>query len=616
MATHIGLRGLMMTYLGRLSSSFIVVAVAMSGAGCGSSAPHAETRASAEPLDPQFEQIVDRYLKDVRGVGGGLPADMSAASFDHRIAAERAVLKDLQAIDRKALAFDQDIDYRFLKGILESNIAEAEQVKRWRQDPRVYVETNPITFKLQADPRDPDERGAALVRDMQNLQAKITNAKVNLTEYMPRWLPYANARIDGTIVHFQTAVPPFADRLNASLKTQLLAETDKAIVSLRDFRTFVNGDWQKKPAGDFRIGNDLFNYLQEHRHMFSSDDRALRTIARGMPEFTRVPNYYDWGWKQYKLVDAQLTARGKEIDPKRTWLQIIRDMKQDHPFAEQLVYNGLKIARKTREWTIKNDLVTIPWKDDDQIMVWSDPSMSASQWWGFGPGYLPVANPSHKMAWPIIAIDPDWADDVAEQNLTEKDNSFTYVIAPHEAYPGHHLMRLYRNQSPRKLRMYESSYSDQAWCYYIEWELAPDPDYGWYPPAKQDLYSLEALRLKLWRMGRVIIDAGLHSGKLTWDQAVDVESNRTGFVKRGAEINIDGISSGGTGTAAPTVGYFQWMALRDEYFNKMRELDQKGTLKDFHDRVYKIGFLPVVLVRDQLLHDLERDFRKPRPRTT
>jgi uncharacterized protein (DUF885 family) len=267
------------------------------------------------------------------------------------------------------------------------------------------------------------------------------------------------------------------------------------------------------------------------------------------------------------------------------------------------------VARRSRDWTIQNDLVTIPWTDDDQIMVASDPSLSASQWWGFGPGYLPAGHQSRKMAWPIIPIHPDWPADVAEENLTEKDWSFMYAIGPHEAYPGHHLMRLYRNRNPRKLRVYESSYSDQAWCYYVEWELTPDPDYGFFPKDKQDLYSLEVLRLKLWRMGRVIIDAGLHTGKLSWDEAVQIESERTGFVKRGAEINIDGITTGGTGTAAPTVGYFQWMQLRDDYFNKMRELDRKGTLKDFHDRVYAIGFLPVDLVRAELFAGLEREFR-------
>jgi hypothetical protein len=583
---------------------------------CGPAPVQTKGASSEETLNPQFEQLVDRYLKEVRGMGGNLPADMSAESFAKHLVAERSVLTDLQAIDRKALSFDQDVDYRFLKGILEANVREDNEIKRWQQDPRVYVETNPITFKLQADPRDPNDRGAALVGDMKNLQAKITNAKVNLVVYMPRWLPYANARIDGTIQMFQNAVPSFADRLNESLKSELLAETDRAITSLRDFRTFVNTEWTKKPQGDFRIGSDLFNYLQTHRHLLDGKDWTLRTAARAQQNFTEVPNYYDWGWKQYRIVENQLVQRAKSMDPKRTWLQIIRDMKRDHPAAEQLVYNGIKISRKARQWVIKNDLVTIPWTDDDQIMVWSDPSMSASQWWGFGPGYLPAGHLSRKMAWPIIPIDPDWPDDVAEDNLTEKDDSFTYVIAPHETYPGHHLMRLYRNLNPRKLRVYESSYSDQAWCYYVEWELGPDPDYAFYPPAKQDLYSLEALRLKLWRMGRVIIDAGLHSGKLTWDQAVEIESNRTGFVKRGAEINIDGISTGGTGTAAPTVGYFQWMALRDEYFNKMRELDQKGTLKDFHDRIYKIGFLPVTLVRESLLHQLEREYRKPHPRTT
>lgn len=50
------------------------------------------------------------------------------------------------------------------------------------------------------------------------------------------------------------------------------------------------------------------------------------------------------------------------------------------------------------------------------------------------------------------------------------------------------------------------------------------------------------------------------------------------------------------------------MLLREDYFAKMQELDQKGTLKDFHDRVYSIGFLPVVLVRETMFHDLEQAF--------
>ena len=384
------------------------------------------------------------------------------------------------------------------------------------------------------------------------------------------------------------------------------------MASLTDFRAFVNGPWTTKPAGTLPYGAELFNTLQRHRHQLDGKSLALRTIARGPEDFTSVPSYYDWGWKQYKLVEKQLEAKAAQIDPSRTWREIVKATKRDHPAAEQLVYAGLKVARKSREWTIKNDLVTIPWTDDDQIMINSDPSMSASQWWGFGPGYLPPGHQSKKMAWPIIPIHPDWSDEVAQENLTEKDYSFMYAIGPHEAYPGHHLMRLYQNRNPRKLRVYENSYSDQAWCYYVEWELTPEEEYGFFPTSKQDVYSLEILRLKLWRMGRVIIDAGLHTGVLSWDDAVNIESERTGFVRRGAEINVDGISGAATRTAAPTVGYFEWMLLREDYFNKMRELDWKGTLKDFHDRVYAIGFLPVPLVRAELFEQLERAHGAPR----
>ena len=558
-----------------------------------------------------FEALIDRYLCEVRGVGcsRGGSGGINAESVQRRIDTQASLLADLEAVDRATLTMEQDVDYRFLRGILKANIRTEGEVQRWRQDPRRYAFTNGIIFKIQADHRHPDERGRALIAELQGMRAGLRAAEDNLTEYIPNWLLYSDARIDGTIIVMQEHVREFAERLVPDIQRQLLEEAKQTVDALRRFRTFVNDEWTRRPEGDYRIGVDLYNYLHEHRHQLPAASRALERIARGERRFTRVPDYHDWGWKQYEIVEGHLERKAAQIDPTKSWLEIIRETKMQHPFNEQLVYEGIWLSRLTRDWTIATDLVTIPWDDDDQLMIASDPSMAASQWWGFGPGYLPAGNMSLKMAWPIIPIQSEWSGDVAEDNLREKDWSFFYAIAPHEAYPGHHLMRLYRHRNERKLRRWESSYSDQGWCYYVEWELTPRPEYGFFPPDMQDQYELEILRLKLWRMGRVIIDSGLHTGRMTWDEAVELESERTGFVRRGAEINIDGIASGGTGTAAPTVGYFQWMLLREDYFNKMRELDQKGTLKDFHDRVYRIGFIPVELVRDQLMHELEMEFR-------
>src|SRR5437899_11801704 len=85
--------------------------------------PRMQSPPPSAALNPQFEQLVDRYLQEVRGVGGrSAAADMGAPSFAAQLDAERAMLRDLQAIDRKSLNFDQEIDYRFLESILKGDI--------------------------------------------------------------------------------------------------------------------------------------------------------------------------------------------------------------------------------------------------------------------------------------------------------------------------------------------------------------------------------------------------------------------------------------------------------------------------------------------------------------
>lgn len=590
----------------RLSSLIVTISVLVLGA-----ADMANAQGSTR-LDRGFEALVDRYLEEVRGVGAAAEPDtMSADSFARKVQVSRDLLEQLEAIDRRNLTFEQDIDWRFLKSILESNIIEGEGVQRWRQDPRTYLNNRDVAYKVIADPRPVDVRAGELVADLELLQVRLDNAEENLDQHIPRWVELSNDFIDGFLLVLENEVPDFAERISdGGLRDRLLAANDDGIAALTGYRAFINEELPRRQEGDYAIGADVFNALMEKKYLLPEDDIHLRRIARGDQGFSRVPDYHDWGWKQFRIILHHLEVKARKIDPERTWLEIIHDEKKDHFFAEQLVYKHLEASRATRDWVIDNDLVTIPWEDDDAIMEAADPSLWSSQWWGWGPS-VPTASPFRKAAWTVIPISPDWPEYVAEGNLTEKDASFMYVIAPHEVYPGHHLQRLYQNTLDRPLRVYESSYSNQAWCYYIEWELTPDPQYGWFPEDKQDVYELEALRTKLWRFGRVIIDSGLHTGRMTYDEALDLESNTIGFVRRGAQINIDTITSlGGTTMSAPTVGYFQWMLLREDYFQKMRELDQKGTLKDFHDRVYRIGFLPVVLVREEMFHHLEQEFGK------
>src|SRR5688572_5250985 len=146
--------------------------------------PSAQTKPH-EALNQQFEQLIDRYIADGRG-GGRAANEMSAESFDRRLNVQRGFLKDLQAIDRATLSFDQSIDYRFLESILKGEIIQGEGVKLWQMDPRQYLAARqPIAYKLAADPRAPALRATGLVDDLKLLQVQLANGKKNLSRSIP-----------------------------------------------------------------------------------------------------------------------------------------------------------------------------------------------------------------------------------------------------------------------------------------------------------------------------------------------------------------------------------------------------------------------------------------------
>ena len=113
-------------------------------------------------------------------------------------------------------------------------------------------------------------------------------------------------------------------------------------------------------------------------------------------------------------------------------------------------------------------------------------------------------------------------------------------------------------------------------------------------------------RLKLWRYARVIYDTGMPLGHVTVDEAVEMMTGDVMFAEPYSFLQVQSATHGYGGTGIPTWGYYEFMALRDEYFGRMYLMGRKGSLKDFQDRVLMIGTLPYALMREELLHDISK----------
>jgi len=120
---------------------------------------------------------------------------------------------------------------------------------------------------------------------------------------------------------------------------------------------------------------------------------------------------------------------------------------------------------------------------------------------------------------------------------------------------------------------------------------------GFFPDPK---IQLRQLQLRLWRNARVIYDVGMQTGRMTRAEAITLMTDRVGFLRWAAESEVD------SALARPGyfIGYFMGMSeilkMRDEY---RRARGSAFTLKEFHDRLLRIGSMPPALVREVLLHD-------------
>ena len=124
---------------------------------------------------------------------------------------------------------------------------------------------------------------------------------------------------------------------------------------------------------------------------------------------------------------------------------------------------------------------------------------------------------------------------------------------------------------------------------------------GFFPSEK---LHVRQLQLRLWRNARVIYDVGMQTGRMTRDEAIALMTDRVGFLRWAAEAEVD------SALARPGyfIGYFMGMSEILKMRDEARQLRGAAfTLKDFHDRLLKIGSMPPALVREALLQGLKTE---------
>ncbi|MEO0997750.1 MAG: DUF885 family protein, partial [Pseudomonadota bacterium] len=179
------------------------------------------------------------------------------------------------------------------------------------------------------------------------------------------------------------------------------------------------------------------------------------------------------------------------------------------------------------------------------------------------------------------------------ERLRSHHDAWIPIIAVHEAYPGHHADALKTRENPRLLRkVVRESIFSEGWGLFTE-ELMFEQGF-----LEGDDVRLTQLRNRLWRAARVILDVSLHTGRMTFDEAVDFLVERVRFERYAAELEVGMYTVNPTYVLGYLIGMEEIMSIRSDWIAANGEPQPPSR---FYDELLRVGSLPPVLVRESML---------------
>jgi uncharacterized protein (DUF885 family) len=483
----------------------------------------------------------------------------------------RDLLAKVQEISTRDWSKEDRIDWLLFRAQLEGVVFFNRVMDFEQSDPQTYVnECSTGIFSLLKKNYDtPHNRALSATARLKQMPAAIEQGKQNLIKPVRLYAQLAIDSARSIDSLFTDSLMTLAKDLSPDAKNELVKARDAALVSIHGF-----ADWlERRLPGmvPFRpMGVENYNYILKNIYLLPLDADQVEML--GQAELAR-----------YRALESMLPdpaladpnpARSKNIPADQQAFLKAYESRQEE------MINFLK----------SNRLISIP----DFI----------------GPFYIRQLPEAFKPTSPGGFMNPP--------GVYDKDSSGFYFIPTynpqsrnfyiraaiedprpilgHEGIPGHFLQLSIANHLPNEIRrQHGDGIFIEGWALYGEEMLMRSGLYPVNSPGQGQI-----LRLSRYRAARIGVDVNLHTGKWTFDQAVNYFMEAGGLDKEAATGEAAGAAASPTQKITYMVGKWQIMRLLGKYRDKQGPNFRLG---QFHDDLLKNGSLPLSIVEWLLLDD-------------
>lgn len=164
----------------------------------------------------------------------------------------------------------------------------------------------------------------------------------------------------------------------------------------------------------------------------------------------------------------------------------------------------------------------------------------------------------------------------------------------HEAIPGHHYQISLQQENlklPKFLRFGWIGAYGEGWALYCE---SLGPEFGLYTDPYQKMGSLSD---EMLRAVRLVIDAGIHTGQMSREEAIKYFLSNVAYDEAGATAEVERYMAMPGQALSYKTGAMKIRELREKYKS---ELGKKFNIADFHDEVLSQGCLPLQVLERKM----------------
>ena len=508
--------------------------------------------------------------------------DLSAEGVDACVSDMTRLQKDLAALPPEPLSHAEETDRILASNFLEIQQWEFQSTHFHRGNPSFYAGEAIFgilsLFRRNFAPFN--ERLDAAIQRMNAVDTLFQQARENITASPAAWIERAVNECEGSLSFLETGLQHLLRENNVESQ-----EAENAASSAADaFRRFKHWLETDLPANDdYGSGADAFNMMLQKGHCLDMTADEVEAYA----------------WEQLNESVAQLEAHAGDFDAS-DWQEALAKLQRHFPTPDHFYPHHYGLWRACRFMSEENYLVTWPECDIQFIPrpMWAR---------GCAPKLYFLPYHSAPAFDDIPAVDCilapiDWSVPAAQrlQMLKAANNSvikLNHVV--HHAALGHHVQNWYAyNKAESRIGQIAAVDVASRLAFFCAGSLAE----GWatYSVKLMDevnfLTALESYSLhhaRLRACARAIVDVGIHTGKMTLEQAQDSYADRVGM------------SAGASRAEAVKNTMFPGAAMMyligsDAIVNLRSEMQSKHgdhfNLKKFHDAFLSHGSIPVSLI--------------------